>query len=142
MGSGEQYYELIDLAADLGIGPNVFFVDFQRGKRWRDAYAIGDLFVMPSLSEPFGLTPLEAIGYGTPALVSKQSGISEVISNCLKVDYWDINEMANKIAAVMLNDPLRDELHKNAYREFEKLSWDNASDKIMSVYEQHVGVAV
>jgi glycosyltransferase involved in cell wall biosynthesis len=142
VGSGEQYYELIDLAADLGIGPNVFFVDFQRGKRWRDAYAIGDLFVMPSLSEPFGLTPLEAIGYGTPALVSKQSGISEVISNCLKVDYWDINEMANKIAAVMLNDPLRDELHKNAYREFEKLSWDNASDKIMSVYEQHVGVAV
>lgn len=141
VGSGEQYYELIDLAADLGIGENVFFVDFQRGKRWRDAYAIGDLFVMPSLSEPFGLTPLEAIGYGTPALVSKTSGIAEVINNCLKVDYWDIDEIANKIAAVVLNDPLRDTLHQNAYNEFARLSWDDASHKIMQVYEDHVGVA-
>ena len=110
VGSGEQYYELIDLAAELGIGPNVFFTDFQRGKTWRDAFAIGDLFVMPSVSEPFGLTPLEAIGYGTPSLVSRQSGISEVFHNCLKIDFWDINEMANQIAAVMQSDELRDVL--------------------------------
>lgn len=142
VGSGEQYYELIDLAAELGIGPNVFFTDFQRGKRWRDAYAIGDLFVMPSVSEPFGLTPLEAIAYGTPSLVSKQSGVSEVLRNCLKVDFWDVNEMANEITAVMQNDSLRDELLRNAEYEYMKLSWDGASDKIMQLYQRHATGAV
>jgi glycogen(starch) synthase len=139
VGSGEQYYELIDLAADLGIGPNVLFTDFQRGKNWRDAFAIGDLFVMPSVSEPFGLTPLEAIGYGTPTLVSKQSGVSEVLNNCLKVDFWDIDEMANQITAVVQNDDLRDELWHNAYREFERFSWEETSTKIHKLYETHSG---
>ena len=137
VGSGEQLYELIDLAADLGIGPNVIFTDFQRGKNWRDAFGIGDLFVMPSVSEPFGLTPLEAIGYGSPALVSKQSGVSEVLNNCLKVDFWDIDEMANKIAAVMQSDVLRDELAQNGYREFERMSWDHVSDKVHNLYVEH-----
>jgi len=142
VGSGEQYYELIEQAAGLGIGDKVLFTDFQRGKTWRDAYAIGDLFVMPSVSEPFGLTPLEAIGYGTPALVSKQSGVSEVLRNCLKVDFWDINEMANQIAAVVQNDSLRDELLANSSQEYNQLSWDMASDKVESLYRSHaVGTA-
>src|SRR6185312_11702448 len=89
VGSGEQYEQLIHQSTDLGIGANVLFTEFQRGKAWRDAFAIGDLFVMPSVSEPFGLTPLESIGYGTPVLVSKQSGVSEILANCLKVDFWD-----------------------------------------------------
>jgi glycogen(starch) synthase len=127
------------MAADLGIGKNVLFTDFQRGKRLRDAFAIGDLFVMPSVSEPFGLTPLEAIGYGhTPALVSKQSGVSEVLRNCLKVDYWDIDEMANQITAVMQNDPLRDVLLEESQKEYRKLSWDGASEKIHGLYMQHM----
>lgn len=142
VGSGEQYYELLDLAGELGIGANVLFTDFQRGKQLRDAFAIGDLFVMPSISEPFGLTPLEAIGYGTPSLVSKQSGVSEVLQNCLKVDFWDVQEMANQIAAVMLHDPLRDELAKNAWHEYEKMSWDDASHKIETIYKNHLAVAV
>ena len=96
---------------------------------WRDAFAIADLFVMPSISEPFGLTPLEAIGYGTPALVSKQSGVSEVMMNMLKVDFWDINEMANQITAVIQNDGLRDELAAQSYREYLKLTWDSAATK-------------
>jgi glycosyltransferase involved in cell wall biosynthesis len=137
VGSGEQYYELIEMAAGLGIGDKVLFTDFQRGKRWRDAFAIGDLFVMPSVSEPFGLTPLEAIAYGTPSLVSRQSGVSEVLKNCLKVDFWDINEMANQITAVMQNDALRDTLLSNAAIEYEKLSWDGASDKVIKLYEAH-----
>lgn len=137
VGSGEQYYELVDLAAGLGIGQNVIFTDFQRGKNWRDAYSVGDLFVMPSVSEPFGLTPLEAIGYGTPALVSKQSGVSEILNNCLKVDYWDVDEMANQITSVMQNDALRDTLHQNAYREYEKLSWRTASSKVHDLYHAH-----
>lgn len=140
VGAGEQQYELLDLAAELGISRNVVFTGFQRGKRWRDAYAIGDLFVMPSISEPFGLTPLEAIGYGTPALVSKQSGVSEILNNVLKIDFWDIDGMANQITSVMQNDVLRDELHANALKEYERLSWNNAADQLMTLYRHHAGV--
>lgn len=138
VGSGEQYYELLELAADLGIGKNVLFTDFQRGKRLRDAFAIGDLFVLPSVTEPFGLTPLEAIGYGTPALVTRQSGVSEVLRSCLKVDFWDIDEMANQITAAVQNDPLRDNLLANAQLEYMQMSWDGASRKIVDLYNQHM----
>jgi len=142
VGSGEQYFELIELAAKLGISKNVIFTGFQRGKNWRDSYAIGDVFVMPSISEPFGLTPLEAISYGTPSIISKQSGVSEVINNCLKVDFWDVNELANQITAVVRSDALRDELHANSFREFEKLTWDTSADKLHGIYHQEaVGVA-
>lgn len=141
VGSGEQQFELMELAARIGIGANVLFGDFQRGKRWRDAFAVGDLFVMPSITEPFGLTPLESIGYGTPALISKQSGVSEVINNVLKVDFWDIDEMANQIASVMMNDALADELEKNSFDELNRLSWDNSSDKLIGIYNKHLAGA-
>ncbi len=137
VGSGEQERELIELSAELGIARNVIFTGFQRGKNWRDAYAAGDLFVMPSISEPFGLTPLEAVGYGTPALISKQSGVSEVLMNCLKVDYWDVDEMANQIVAVMQNDSLRDELQANAQAEYQRLSWTKAADRLVGLYQHH-----
>lgn len=137
VGSGEQYFELIELAAKLGIGRNVIFTGFQRGKNWRDSFSIGDLFVMPSVSEPFGLTPLEAAGYGTPSLITKQSGVAEIFTNCLKVDFWDVDEMANKITAVVTNDSLRDELQANAGVEYEKLSWHSAADSLMDWYQHH-----
>lgn len=141
VGSGEQYYELIELAAELGIAQNVIFTGFQRGKNWRDAYAIADVFVMPSVSEPFGLTPLEAISYGTPSIISRQSGVSEIINNCLKVDFWDTKEMANQITSVIQNDSLRDELHYNSYREFVRLNWDDSAHKLHEIYHRHAGVA-
>lgn len=141
VGSGEQYYELIEQAAELGIGGNVLFADFQRGKRWRNAFEIGDIFVMPSVSEPFGLTPLEAIGYGTPAMISKQSGVSEILRNCLKVDFWDVNEMANQLVNVLRDDTLREELQRNAYQEYQQLSWRNVSDKVLGLYESHLAGA-
>lgn len=141
VGSGEQYHELIEQAAELGIGGNVLFADFQRGKRWRNAFEIGDIFVMPSQSEPFGLTPLEAIGYGTPALISKQSGVSEVLRNCLKVDFWDVNEMANQLVNVLSDDTLREELRNNAYQEYQRLSWQDVSDKVIGLYESHLSEA-
>ncbi len=137
VGAGEQRNELIQQAADLGIGANVLFTGFQRGKNWRDAYGVADLFVMPSVSEPFGLTALEAIGYGTPVLISKQSGVSEVIRNALKVDFWDIDEMANKIVALVQNDALRDELYANSFREYMSHSWDESADKLMTIYNKH-----
>lgn len=137
VGSGEQYYELITLAADLGISKHVLFVGFQRGKQWRDAYAIGDLFVMPSISEPFGLTALEAIAYGSPILISKQSGVAEVIRNSLQVDFWDVHELANQITAVVQQDALRDELRNNAAVEYEQLSWHDSAAKLCGVYRRH-----
>ncbi len=140
VGSGEQYLELLELAAELGISKNVIFTDFQRGKNLRDAFKIADLFVMPSVSEPFGLTTLEAIGYGTPALVSKQSGVAEVMTNLLKVDFWDIDEMANQISAVVSYDTLRDELYSQSYKEFARLTWDHAASKIVSHYQRHANL--
>ena len=141
VGSGEQYFELVQLAADLGIARHVLFAGFQRGKRWRDAYAAADLFVLPSVSEPFGLTALEAVGYGTPTLISKQSGVAEVLRNTLKVDFWDVREMANKITAVVQNDSLRDELHKNARAELPRLNWENAADSLLHLYRRHLAEA-
>jgi glycosyltransferase involved in cell wall biosynthesis len=137
VGSGEQYRGLVEMSAELGIGSNVLFADFQRGKRWRDAFAIGDLFVMPSISEPFGLTPLEAAGYGTPSLISKQSGVSEILHSCLKVDFWDIDEMTNQIVGALKSDALRQELSYGAFHEYERLSWDNASNRLIDLYSQH-----
>jgi glycogen(starch) synthase len=144
VGSGEQLFELLDLAGRLGIGKNVIFTGFQRGKQWRDAYAIADLFVMPSISEPFGLTALEAIAYGTPVLMSKQSGVAEVVRNSLKVNFWDVHEMANQITAVVQNDSLRDELHANALHEYAHLDWKTSSKKLFGVYDRHAypGVTV
>jgi glycogen(starch) synthase len=138
VGTGEQDYELMEMAAGLGISKNVIFTGFQRGKNLRDAYGIADLFVMPSVSEPFGLTPLEAAGYGTPALVSKQSGVAEVFHNCLKVDFWDIDEMANQIVAFIQNPALQHELAENALSEYQKLSWQPAADAVRNLYRQHV----
>lgn len=137
VGSGEQRNELIQQAADLGIGANVLFTGFLRGKQWRDAYGVADLFVMPSVSEPFGLTALEAIGYGTPVLISKQSGVAEVIRNAMKVDFWDIHEMANKMVAIVQNDALRDELHANSFQEYMSHSWDESADKLIGIYQKH-----
>jgi glycogen(starch) synthase len=137
VGVGEQYHELIMLAAKLGISKNVIFTGFQRGKNWRDSFGIADLFVMPSVSEPYGLTVLEAIEYGAPALVSKQSGVGETIHNCLKVDSWDVQEMANQITSLVRSSSFREELHHNAYRELERLSWSDAADKLERLYKQH-----
>jgi glycogen(starch) synthase len=137
VGDGEQRDELIELAAEQNIADRVIFAGFQRGKNWRDAYAIGDLFVMPSVSEPFGLTPLEAVAYGTPTLISKQSGISEVLQNCLKVDYWDEREMANQIVGLLQNPSLGTELHRNAFKEYERMSWSKAADQLMNIYRTH-----
>jgi glycosyltransferase involved in cell wall biosynthesis len=138
VGAGDQRNELIALAADLGIGQNVLFTDFQRGKNYRDAYTVADLFVMPSVSEPFGLTALEAIGYGTPVLLSNQSGVSELIRNALKVDFWDVDAMANKIVGLVQNDVLRAELHANSYREYLSHSWDKSAERLLGVYQKEL----
>ncbi len=138
VGSGEQMEELISLAAELGIGANVVFSGFQRGKQWRDSFSIADLFVMPSVSEPFGLTPLEAGFYGVPSVISKQSGVCEILSSCLSVDFWDVNEMANKIVGVLREQVLRDTLSEALEAELATLSWERPAGRIKELYEQQL----
>lgn len=140
VGSGDQYIELLELAAELGIGANVIFTGFQRGKEWRDAFGVCDLTVMPSVSEPFGLTPFESAAFEVPTLVSKQSGVAEVMRTALRVDYWDIDEMANQITAVIQNSDLQLQLTEDSFKEIERLSWSDNARKFMKLYGEHAGV--
>ena len=141
VGPGEQYHELIERAADLGLSGNVIFTGHLNGtgKQWRDAFRVGNLFVMPSVSEPFGITPFEALAHGTPALISKQTGSSEILRNVLKVDYWDTHEMANQIVAVLNNHNLEKTLAENGHEELLHQNWQSSATKMMDHYHRHSG---
>ncbi len=136
VGGGEQRDELIMQAAAYGLTDKIFFTGFQRGKRWRDAYKIADLFVMPSVSEPFGLVALEAIGYGAPVLISKQSGVSEVMQNVLKVDFWDTKKLTEYLVGVAQNPSLQQELKDNARRELNNMSWHRQIPHFIDLYHK------
>ncbi|HEX9679079.1 MAG TPA: glycosyltransferase family 4 protein [Candidatus Saccharimonadales bacterium] len=138
VGSGDQYQELIELGAELGISQNLLFTGFQRGKAVDDAYRVADLFVMPSVSEPFGITPLEAGARGVPSLISKQSGVSEVMGHALRVDYWDEQEMANQIVSVLRSDALRQTMADLTAAELSGRSWRDAADRLQTVYKSEL----
>ena len=133
-GDGEEKHELVQLAADIGISKNVIFTGFIRGKRLRDIYAVSDIFVMSSISEPFGLTALEAAHHGDALVLSKQSGVSEVIWSAMKYDYWDERKLAEEILAIANNPALSQTLQTNAYQEYHKISWDQFAKKCFKVY--------
>lgn len=135
-GDGEERNELINLAADLGISKNVIFTGFIRGKKLRDIYSISDIFVMSSISEPFGLTALEAAHHGDVLILTKQSGVSEVIWSALKYDFWDERKLADEILAVAGNQTLRDTLRENARNEYAKISWNKVAKKCMKIYNK------
>ncbi len=135
-GSGDLMHRSIELAAQLGIGQRVLFTGFLRGDDVRRIYEMADLYVMPSVSEPFGIAPLEALDHDVPVIISKQSGVSEVLSHALKVDFWDINEMANKIVAVLRYPPLQTTLRSHGNFEVRKLRWKDAARQCVHVYEQ------
>ena len=140
VGSGDQYNELTQLSAELEIAQNVIMVGQLNGtgQPWRDSFRIADVFVMPSVSEPFGLTPLEALSFGVPVIISKQSGVSEVLNNCLKVDFWDENEMANKLIAVLRDLPLKNLLAENGMNELKNITWKNSVETILNVYKNNL----
>jgi len=135
-GSGDLMYRSIELAAQLGIGQKVLFTGFLRGDDVRKIYRMADLYVMPSVSEPFGIAPLEALDNDVPVIISKQSGVSEVLKHALKVDFWDVNEMANKIVAVLRHPPLQMTLRNHGNFEVRKLRWKDAAQRCVDVYEQ------
>ena len=135
-GSGDMGPQVIQEVATYGISDRVLFAGFLRGKELEEMYQAADIFVLPSVSEPFGLTPLEALANGTPVLLSKQSGVSEVIHNVLKVDFWDIEEMANKILSVLAYKPLYTVLKNEGLREVRTLSWENSARQCIGVYRE------
>jgi glycosyltransferase involved in cell wall biosynthesis len=135
-GSGDMEHAMMNLAAQLGIGSNVLFTGFLQGNDRFEAYVAADLFIMPSVSEPFGITPLEAMKLGTPVLISKQSGVSEVVHHALKADFWDIDEMANQILSVVGYPGLREALAENAIREADALTWGVAAQKVDKVVHE------
>jgi len=137
-GSGDMEHKIIELAAELGISGNMIFTGFLRDEKLVKVYRAADLYVMPSVSEPFGITTLEAMQYNTPVLVSKQSGVSEVITHALKVDFWDINEMANKILAVLEHRALSETLKENGWHDLDKISWKNSAQAVLNVYKELV----
>lgn len=135
-GDGEERNELINLAASLGISKNVIFTGFIRGKKLRDIYSISDIFVMSSISEPFGLTALEAAHHGDVLILTKQSGVSEVIWSALKYDFWDEKKLADEILAVAESRPLRETLRENAKNEYTKISWNKVAKKCLRIYNK------
>ena len=141
-GSGDMQARMIEEAAALGIADKILFTGFLRGKDVDKAYQMADLYVMPSVSEPFGITPLEAMRNNVPVLISKQSGVSEVVGHALKTNFWDVNEMASQIISVLEYKELYTELKQNGSREVLKFSWDEPALKCKDVYEKMVGIKV
>jgi len=135
-GSGDLMHRAIEIAAELGIGHKVLFTGFLRGDDVRKIYEMADLYVMPSVSEPFGIAPLEALGHDVPIIISKQSGVSEVLNHALKVDFWDVTEIANKMIAVLKYPPLGITLRSHGNFEVRKLRWNDAATKCAKIYEE------
>lgn len=133
-GDGDMTNQIIRTSIHLGIEKNVLFTGFLRGKDVERTYQNADVYVMPSVSEPFGLTALEAIQNGAPVLVSKQSGVSEVILNALKVDFWDIDEMANKVISILKYPHLSKAMRTSASHELNKFSWNEVGKKLINLY--------
>jgi glycosyltransferase involved in cell wall biosynthesis len=133
-GDGEQRDELMRLSADLGIADKVFFTGFVRGKQWRDAYNVADIFVMSSVSEPFGLTALEAAHHDAALIVSRQSGVGEVLHSIYRYDFWDIDVLADQMIAIATSPALANELKQNVKREYTRISWQDVARQCMQMY--------
>ena len=135
-GDGEQKDELLRLSADLGISNNVMFTGFIRGKQLRDVYTASDIFVMSSVSEPFGLTALEAAHHGNALIITRQSGVGEVLRNIMRYDFWDEDKLANALVGVAESGVLRESLSEGVAREYQNISWDDVAKKCLQVYDE------
>jgi glycosyltransferase involved in cell wall biosynthesis len=134
-GSGDMIRRVIEQAVAMGIGHKVLFTGFLRGPDVEKVFKMADLYVMPSVSEPFGIAPLEAMSHDVPVLISKQSGVSEVLTHALKCDFWDVNEMANKIIAVLRHPPLASTLRQHGAFDVRKRTWADAARQCIQVYD-------
>ena len=134
-GSGDMMNRSIRQVARLGISDRFHFTGFLRGKEVQEMFALSDVYVMPSVSEPFGISPLEAMRTGVPSVISKQSGAAEVLKYAFKVDFWDVDAMADEIYALLKYPALANFASKYGFDEVNTLKWSNAAVKIKNVYE-------
>ena len=137
-GAGDMMTQVIEQVGAMGLSENVRFA----GALWEEdrdrMYQSADLVVMPSVSEPFGLVPLEALQHGTPSIISKQSGLAEVLTHVLKVDFWDIDEMANQILSSLKYPAIRNQMVQEGKVQMQCMSWGNAAQKIHQIYRSLV----
>jgi glycogen(starch) synthase len=134
-GKGDMTGQIMQQVGALGLSQNILFAGALWYEERDQMYQSVDLVVMPSVSEPFGLVPLEAIQHGTPSLISKQSGVAEIITHVLKVDFWDTDDMANKILAALRYPVMHGQLVKEGKREVSKLSWHKVAKKVVDMYK-------
>jgi len=134
VGHGDLMAGLIEWVARLGLGRYFNFPGFLKPEEVAKIYTVADLYIMPSVSEPFGLTCLEALARNVPVIISKQSGVAGVLQHVLKVDFWDIDEMTNKILAILAHPPLVRTMLKNVKREIKALTWERTARGIIDLY--------
>jgi len=137
-GNGDSFTKMMHYAADLGIADKVFFTGFLNEDEAREVFRMADLFVMTSVAEPFGLTVLEAIRSGVPCIIPKNAGIAEILSHVIKIDFWDVDELANSIVSVMKYPVLHQELRDNSYRETADITWERTAQRTLDVYNMLV----
>lgn len=135
-GSGDMLDQIKQLARDLGVEQYFHFPGFLRGSSVEEMFSVADLYVMPSVSEPFGIAALEAINFDTPVLLSKQSGVSEVVGHSLKFDFWDVDRLADLIINGLLHEELRSDMIEAARKELSRVRWDASATKVMDVYKR------
>jgi len=137
-GSGDMMNRCIRQVARLGISDRFHFTGFLRGADVQKMFALSDVYIMPSVSEPFGISPLEAMRSGVPSIISFQSGASEVLKYAFKIDFWDVDSMADDIYAILSYPALAKFASTQGYDEVNRLKWNNAAAKIKKIYESVV----
>ena len=137
-GSGDMMHRAIRQVARLGISDRFHFTGFLRGQEVQKMFALSDVYIMPSVSEPFGISPLEAMRSNVPSIISRQSGAAEVLKYALKVDFWDVDAMADDIYALLQYPALSDFANRQGFDEVNALKWNNATLKLKKVYESVV----
>lgn len=135
-GSGDMMADMIEMVAQRGIADRFHFPGFMKGKQVYEAFADSDVYVMPSVSEPFGISPLEAMQCNVPSIISKQSGCAEILDKCIKTDYWDIHAMADAMYSLCTNESLHEYLKVEGKNEVDQITWEKVGQRIYNIYNQ------
>jgi glycosyltransferase involved in cell wall biosynthesis len=137
-GSGDMFHQMIRYAAELGISERFHFTDFLKGDEVTKMFSISDVYVMPSISEPFGISPLEAMRSNVPVIISKQSGVAEVLTNAVKIDYWDEDALADAIYGLVTYKGLSKMFIKQSKDEVDSMKWDKPAKEVKDIYDSLV----
>ena len=137
-GSGELLNRMITRVAALRIGDKFHFTGFLNPDHVYQLFSLSDVYVMPSVSEPFGISPLEALQSNVPVIISRQSGVSEILKHAIKVDFWDIQAMADAIYGILSYEGLHKMFKKYAREEVDSLKWENTAYNVKQIYESLV----